>query len=65
MLFRSIFEYAQLEADALSEALQEHGASNGLLQHLQTYLQHEKEALRVVRAFRGEIWPMRPLRPRR
>ncbi len=60
-----IFEYAQIEPEALAEALQEHGASKGLLNHLQIYLHNEKEALRVVRAFRGDIWPMRPLRPRR
>lgn len=60
-----IFEYAQLEADALAEALQEHGASKGLLTHLTRYLSGDKAALNVVKAFRGDIWPMRPLRPRR
>lgn len=60
-----IFEYAQLEADALAEALQEHGASKGLLIHLARYLHDDAAALKIIQAFRGEIWPMRPLRPRR
>jgi DNA helicase-2/ATP-dependent DNA helicase PcrA len=60
-----IFEYAQLEADALAEALQEHGASQGMLTHLARYFQADAAMMRVIRAFNGALWPMRPLRPKR
>jgi superfamily I DNA/RNA helicase len=60
-----ILDYAQIDAEALSEALQEHGASQGLLSHLSRYLAHDPQSLTVIRAFRGDVWPMRPLRPRR
>jgi superfamily I DNA/RNA helicase len=60
-----IFEYAQLEADALAEALQEHGTSQGMLTHLARYFQSDTAMMRVIRAYNGALWPMRPLRPKR
>lgn len=60
-----IFEYAQLEADALAEALQEHGASKGMLTHLARYFATDASMMRVIRAYNGTMWPMRPLRPKR
>jgi hypothetical protein len=42
--------------------LQEHGASKGLLTHLARYVADDPQLLKVVQSFKGEIWPMRPLK---
>jgi ATP-dependent exoDNAse (exonuclease V) beta subunit len=60
-----ILASAQTDAEALQEALAEFGVSPGMLVHLQRYLHDDAAALAVLTRFRGEIWPMRPLRPKR
>ncbi len=57
-----ILQSAAFDAEALAESLQEHGASQGLLNHLKRYVSDDPQLLKVIKAFNGEVWPMRPLK---
>jgi hypothetical protein len=57
-----ILQSATYDADALAESLQEHGASQGLLNHLRRYVADDPQLLKVIQSYKGEIWPMRPLK---
>lgn len=60
-----ILASADSDADALAESLAEHGASTGLLQHLQRYFAHDAAIARVCTSFAGTVWPMKPLKPKK
>jgi superfamily I DNA/RNA helicase len=57
-----ILQSATDDAETLAESLQEHGASQGLLKHLMRYVADDPQLLKVVQAYKGEMWPMRPLK---